>query len=80
MYVCACACADKQRATGEISLDELATVMLARMTAKSSIKLTDVGEELFEMFDKDGEGEISLDEIMDTFKSLGKNWAMEVPV
>ena len=54
--------------------------MLARMTAKSSIKLTDVGEELFEMFDKDGEGEISLDEIMDTFKSLGKNWAMEVPV
>lgn len=59
---------------GEISLDELATVMLSMKQTK---KLSEVGLELFDKFDKDGEGEISLDEMLETFSGVGKNWAME---
>ena len=62
--------------SGEVSLDELASVMLSRKSSKEA-KLSDVATELFNMFDKDGEGEISLDEMVATFGQTGKNWDME---
>lgn len=62
--------------SGEVSLDELASVMLSRKSSKEA-KLSDVAIELFNMFDKDGEGEISLDEMVSTFGQTGKNWDME---
>jgi len=53
-------------------------VMLSKKAMNSKdVKLSEVGKELFNMFDKDGGGEISLDEMTATFKQTGKNWDME---
>jgi Ca2+-binding EF-hand superfamily protein len=62
----------------QVSLDELASVMLSKkkMNSKEQ-KLSELGAELFSMFDKDGEGSISLQEMVDTFTQTGKNWDME---
>ena len=42
----------------------------SRWWLAQDVKLSDVGEELFKMFDKDGEGEISLSEMIDTFSQV----------
>ena len=39
-------------------------------------KLSEVGKQLFEMFDQEGSGTISVSEVAETFGKLGKNWDM----
>ncbi len=63
---------------GEISLDELAAVMLNKKKLNGErSKLSEVGKQLFEMFDREGSGTISVSEVAETFSQLGKNWDMD---
>jgi Ca2+-binding EF-hand superfamily protein len=43
---------------------------------KQTKKLSEVGLELFEKFDPDGSGEVSLEEMIHTFSKVGSNWDM----
>mmetsp|Transcript_7591 Transcript_7591/g.17832 ORF Transcript_7591/g.17832 Transcript_7591/m.17832 type:complete len:743 (-) Transcript_7591:95-2323(-) len=64
--------------SGEISLMELAAVMLNKKKLNGAqTKLSDVGKQLFDMFDKEGDGTINVQEMVDCFSKMGKNWDME---
>ena len=64
--------------SGEISLMELASVMLNKKKLNASqTKLTEVGKKLFDMFDKEGDGTINVQEMVECFSKMGKNWDME---
>ena len=63
--------------SGEISLDELASVMLNKKKLNGQkTKLSEVGKQLFDMFDKEGDGTINVEEMVDCFGKMGKNWDM----
>jgi len=64
--------------SGEISLMELAAVMLNKKKLNGAqTKLSDVGKQLFDMFDKEGDGTINVQEMVECFSKMGKNWDME---
>jgi len=70
---------DKNR-DGQIDLDEF-MVMMRRKVGNSSSKYTltyeDELKEAFDVFDKDGNGKITAQELADTMKALGENLTQE---
>mmetsp|Transcript_12360 Transcript_12360/g.19485 ORF Transcript_12360/g.19485 Transcript_12360/m.19485 type:complete len:469 (+) Transcript_12360:91-1497(+) len=60
--------------SGDVDFEEFACVILQNKSAKKNLDPTSMAERMWKLFDMDGDGSISPDEMIEAFQRLGKNW------
>uniref|UniRef100_A0A7S0MSV9 EF-hand domain-containing protein n=2 Tax=Cryptomonas curvata TaxID=233186 RepID=A0A7S0MSV9_9CRYP len=63
--------------SGTVDFREFASVILhmkQQRATKGKLSFKALAEKIFKLFDKTGDGRVSVDEISETVSALGKNW------
>mmetsp|Transcript_10060 Transcript_10060/g.24625 ORF Transcript_10060/g.24625 Transcript_10060/m.24625 type:complete len:739 (-) Transcript_10060:31-2247(-) len=60
--------------SGDVDFEEFATVIMSHNTSKKHVDPEDLANRMWSLFDQNGDGWISPDEMIATFQRIGKNW------